>query len=115
MDVDMLTLVFVCIVIIIGFYLNQVWLSLIFAFVLLAVLFSASKAKEPSATPAGPQVRPIIVKRKYVGPESIYPQKMKIRVTTADYGTGTPWYSTSGKKIGEAVAKSIRNIGKWFE
>ena len=111
---DIVTVVFVCIAILIGFYINQLWLSIIFAVVLLALLFTPS-AEGKRAAQAGPKVRPVIVKRKYVGPESIYPKEMKIRITSGAYGTGTPWYVKAPKTIGSGIGGAIKNIADWFK
>jgi hypothetical protein len=112
---DTLTLVFVCVVILIGFYLGQIWLSLIFAIILLALLFSSAKSGTAEPSAGGPAIRPIIVKRKYVGPESIYPPKMKINITKEEFGTGTPLQVSSQEEIGKSIGKVMGKLFKIFK
>jgi len=106
---DTLTLVFVCTVILAGFFLNQIWISLIFAIALFALLFSGAGEKTRASSP-GVQVRPIIVKRKYVGPESIYPKEMKIQITPEEFKTGTPVSIEAPSKFGTGIGKLIKKL-----
>jgi len=93
----------------VGIFYNQIWLSIIFFAVLMAALLSG---KEGGKSPArsDPAVRPIIVKRKYVGPESIYPKEMKVRVTSEKYGTGMPWRIGAPQTLGEGVGKILKKL-----
>ena len=101
---DSLTLAFVVIVIVASLYFGQVWLSIIFGVVLLALLVYGNRGSGRSSA-SGPAVRPIIVKRKYVGPESIYPKEMKVRVTSEKFGSGMPWRVLSPQRFGESVGR----------
>ena len=103
---DTLTVMFVSAVVVIAFLFNQMWLALVFGVVLIALLLSPEKEESPTSSP-GPQIRPIIVKRKYVGPESIYPQKMSINITPPKPGIGAP--GALGKFIGKTI-KGISNL-----
>lgn len=107
---DSLTLAFVIIVIIAGLYFGQVWLSIIFGVVLIALLFYGSKGGGGRSAALGPAVQPIIVKRKYVGPESIYPKEMKVRVTSEKFGAGKPIWMLAPEKIGEGFGKLIGGL-----
>ncbi len=107
---DGLTLAFVVIAIVASLYLGQVWLSIIFGVVLIALLVYGSKDGIGRLPASGPAVRPIIVKRKYVGPESIYPKEMKIRVTSEKFGTGMPWRVSSPQKFGESIGKLLSGV-----
>ena len=107
---DSLTLAFVVIVIVASLYFGQIWLSIIFGVVLIALLVYGSRGNASGPSPSGPAVRPIIVKRKYVGPESIYPQEMKIRVTSEKFGTGMPWRVSSPQKFGESIGKLLGGL-----
>jgi energy-coupling factor transporter transmembrane protein EcfT len=107
---DALTFVIICAVILAGFYLRQIWISIIFALILVLVMIFGRKT--PSAAPSGggggPKVRPIIVKRKYVGPESIYPKKMLIK-----YQPDTP---SDWREYGpEAVGNFVGSGAKWLK
>ena len=90
-----------------GFITGQIWLSIIFAAaVFFIIAFGGGKSKEqkPEAVPA-PLVRPIIVKRKYVGPASIYPEKMEITYNPKD---APPGYKGKSKPIGKAIGSGLR-------
>lgn len=106
---DVITVMFVCAVILAGFYIGQLWISIIFAVVLLALLF-APGSEERQAVPRGPAVRPIIVKRKYVGPESIYPKDMKIKISDKEWGSGYPWFIWAPKVLGGGFGKMFRGL-----
>ena len=89
-----------------GFVTGHIWVSIIFtAAVFLIIAFSGSKPeKKPEAVPM-PLVRPIIVKRKYTGPASIYPSKMQI-----DYNPKNPPGKWKGKSesVGSFIGKGLR-------
>ncbi len=95
------------ILILLGFYLKQLWLSFIFIMVIFALLLTRPSKKAKKAAPRGPVVRPIIVKRKYVGPESIYPEKMHVKITPR---TPDDWYEVGGEYLGGFIGKSLRFI-----
>ena len=95
--------------IIVGFFFNQIWISLIFAAVMFLVLIQgkAPEAKKSKDNVPMPLVRPIIVKRKYTGPESIYPSKMEI--------TYNPKYDPGDwKGKSESVGSFIGNSWNWL-
>jgi len=109
MEAEPLIAVLAIILIFVGLVYNQIWLSIVFFAVLMAALLSGKDSGEkPVAT--GPKVRPIIVKRKYVGPESIYPKEMKVRVTAEDYGTGMPWKIQGPQRLGEGLGKMLKRL-----
>jgi len=93
----------------VGLFYNQIWLSIIFFAVLMAALLSGKEGGK-SPAPSGPAVRPIIVKRKYVGPESIYPKEMKVRVTAEDFGTPMPWRILGPQRLGEGFGKMLKKL-----
>lgn len=103
MEVDAYSLVFICMIILIGYYVHMIWLSFIFAGVFLCFLLAARKKPEPVAVPAGPKIRPIVVKRRYVGPESIYPRKQLIRVTEPGWWENQPWWEFASKNVGKGI------------
>jgi energy-coupling factor transporter transmembrane protein EcfT len=110
-DIDATTLVFLCAAIFVGFYLRFVWFSVIFIIVL-ALFLWAGKGERGTMVPVpeGPMVRPIIVKRRYVGPESIYPSYMKIRVSKPGFWSGDPWWENAGKGIGKFLGPLFRRV-----
>lgn len=102
-------LVFLSLIMIVaGLYFGYLWISAIFTIVLFTAILT--QKGEKAETFAGPKVRPIIIKRKYVGPESIYPKEMKIKVSTKDYGTGTPIYVEAAKGAGFSIGKFLKSI-----
>ena len=109
MEAESLIAVLAIILIFAGLFFNQVWLSIIFFAVLMAALLSGKESGEKPA-PSGTKVRPIIVKRKYVGPESIYPKEMKVRVTAEDFGAGKPWRILGPQTLGEGVGKMLKKL-----
>ncbi len=111
MEAESLIGVLAVILIFAGLFFNQIWLSIIFFAVLMAALLSGKDSGEKSVA-TGPKVRPIIVKRKYVGPESIYPKQMKVRVTEEKFGTGMPWSILAPQRLGEGVGKVLRSAFK---
>ena len=63
----------------IGFRYGMGWLSVISGLILVAYVMGFRKEKKPVAG-GKPKIRPIIVKRRYTGPASIYPSQMKIKI-----------------------------------
>ena len=109
MEAEPLIAVLAIVLIFVGLVYNQIWLSIVFFAVLMAVLLSGKESGEkPVAT--GPKVRPIIVKRKYVGPESIYPKEMKVRVTEEKFGAPMPWRVLGPQRLGEGVGKMLKKL-----
>jgi hypothetical protein len=110
-DIDATTLIFICAAIFIGFYARLVWFSVIFVVVLFLFLVAGRHGREmPVAVPEGPMIRPIVVKRRYVGPESIYPEYMKIRVSQPSFWSGDPWWENSGKQIGKLLGRTLNRL-----
>lgn len=113
METDALTFLFILIIILIGYYLKQLWISFIFVIILGAFLLVGRK-KAPKAVPrgGGTKIRPIIIKRKYVGPKSIYPEKMKIK-----YSPDLPkdWREYGPEPVGKAVGTGIRWLKNLFK
>jgi hypothetical protein len=90
-----------------GFVTGQIWLSIIFAaavFFIIAFGSGKPEEKKPEAVPM-PLVRPVIVKRKYVGPASIYPEKMEINYNPND---APPGYKGKQKPLGLAIGRGLR-------
>jgi hypothetical protein len=85
-----------------GLYGNMTWLALIGG-ILLALYASGARRDKPlPEDPTKPKIRPIIVKRRYSGPESIYPSRMKIRVNPK-WDTRDWWeaaFNTLGATVG---------------
>lgn len=85
----------------IGFANGWLWLYApvgLFLLITIAGMGSPPKKKAPAAAP-GPLVRPIVIRKKYVGPPSIYPEKMKMFVVPRwDHNT--------------TFAKAARGLGK---
>lgn len=89
----------------IGFQYGMLWLSVISGLILAAYVMGFRKGKRPVAS-GKPKVRPIIVKRRYTGPASIYPSKMKIKVNPK-WDTRTWWERALG--AGGALAGLVAN------
>jgi hypothetical protein len=117
--IDPFSTMFLLIFIFVGIYFNMLWLTVIFLIV--TVLYFASAARAPKVqrvrvpVPQGPMVRPIVVKRRYVGPESIYPQKMKVRVTPPGFWTGVPWWEWAGGYFGSGLNAGKNVIKRSFK
>ncbi len=75
----MLTILLLLAVTWIGLRYSMLWLSVISGLILVAYLMGFRKERHAVAS-GKPKIRPIIVKRRYTGPASIYPSKMKIKV-----------------------------------
>lgn len=91
---DIITTLLLLSIVWIGFSYNMLWLGLIGGFLLVAYLMGFRKERKAVPT-GGPKVRPIIVKRRYTGPASIYPSKMKIKVKP-DWDTRDWWERAFG-------------------
>jgi hypothetical protein len=109
MEAEPLIAVLAIVLIFVGLVYNQIWLSIVFFAVLMAALLSGKESGK-SPAPSGPAVRPIIVKRKYVGPESIYPKEMKVRITAEDFGSGMPWKISAPQRFGEGFGKMLKRL-----
>ena len=112
MGADAVSVIFFFMVIFLGFYFKMVWLSIIFVIILLVYLYGAGSMKEVrgEAVPKGPMVRPIVVKRRYVGPESIYPKKMFMWVSKPGWWTGDPWWQYAGKGVSKGLSAGASKI-----
>jgi hypothetical protein len=91
----------------------MLWLSFIFVIVLLAYIVIGLKPKKEVyvAVPKGPRVQPIVIRRKYIGPESIYPSKMEIYT---DKETPRKWREYGVEPVGKFVGRGIRKIWDFF-
>jgi hypothetical protein len=99
---DFFTLGLLMLVIVLGVYGKMLWLAIVGGIILLAYAYGSAKSPQTQAVPTGgPKVRPIIVQRRYEGPESIYPPFMKIRVNP-EWGGGK-WWENAGMGIGKAL------------
>lgn len=114
MAIEPVTTLFLLAIAAAGFFLKQLWISAIFLIVLVLYVYAARKpeyAPVPSASgPGEPLIRPIVVKRRYVGPESIYPDYMKIRVTKPGWWSGDPMWEISENLIGRSTGRITRWI-----
>ena len=104
------TAILAFVLILLGFYFQQLWLSFIFVIVILALIATAPTKKSMRAVPKGPIVRPIIVKRRYVGPKLIYPEKMKIKIS----GKPDEWYEYAGAPLGTFLGNAFRVVRNMF-
>ncbi|MFC2174429.1 hypothetical protein ACFLQ2_00980 [archaeon] len=78
---DILTLLLLASIVWVGFTYNMAWLSLISGLLLAVYIWGVRSEPPPAPVASGmPKVRPIIVKRRYSGPPSIYPSTMRMRV-----------------------------------
>ncbi len=102
---DIVTVLLLTTILVLGLYKNVPVLSLVGAFLLVAYFYGARSGK---AVPSGgkkPKVRPIIVQRRYAGPESIYPSDMKMYVEN-DWNTMSWWEKAlggAGQTVGWAL------------
>ena len=92
-----------------GVYVESVLLpALIAAAVLLLV--SREPKKGGGGSGAKVKVQPIIVKRKYEGPESIYPKE----ITITEPGSPPTRWKEAGKHTGSLVGKSLKKFVDWL-
>lgn len=114
MEIDAATYLFILVIILAGFFLKQLWVSLIF-FVVLILMFVRGGKKNSKAAPkgggSGVKVRPIIIKRKYEGPPT-YPEKMTIKYT-ADLPSD--WYEYGTEPVGKALGSGLRWLKSLFK
>lgn len=99
------------VIILLGFFYNELWISFIIGAVLLLTMFVQP---EPSSAPkpkTGPIIRPIRVQRKYVGAESIYPEKMEIKI----HGRPGKREEYGPEAVGKAVGSSLRWVKNLFK
>ena len=108
MEIDALSVLVLFVVILVGFFLKQFWISVIFGVLLfLVIVFGRSPAGAGAgaarAGAAGPNVRPIIVKRRYVGEPSLFPGKMDIML--ADIYPDE-WWEYGPEAVGKGVGRA---------
>ncbi len=105
------TVILAFVLILLGFYFQQLWVSFIFVIVILALIATTpTKKSRRQAVPRGPIVRPIIVKRRYIGPKSIYPEKMKIKISDKP----DMWWENAGKAPGKFFGNALRTVKNAF-
>jgi len=92
---DILTVLLLSTVVWVGLAYNMSWLALIAGLLILVYAWGGRTAPRAPVASGKPKVRPIIVKRRYSGPASIYPSKMKIRVNPA-WNTNDWWENAFG-------------------
>ena len=98
-------LIVACMFLILGFYLKEIAIAIALALIVFAFALKPSKSK--SGSPSGSvMVQPIIVKRKYVGPASIYPEKMKIM----EFKPEPDWKEKATTSVAKIVGKGVRKI-----
>jgi len=103
-------LIVACMFLILGFYLKEIAIAIALALIVFAFALKPSKSK--SGSPSGSvMVQPIIVKRKYVGPASIYPEKMKIM----EFKPDADWKGKALGGVASAIGKTIYTIKKNLE
>lgn len=78
---DVLTLLLLATIIGVGLFTpNMQFISVIGGLLLFAYVYGARNDRSPPAPAGGVKVKPIIVQRRYKGPESIYPKFMTMQV-----------------------------------
>ncbi len=105
MKASVLILAFV--IVLAGAYLENLLIPAVITSVILIVV-SKDTAKKGSKKGSNVKVQPIIVKRKYEGPESIYPEEIEI-VETAKPKAG---WKAAGETTGKAVGNLFGKIWK---
>jgi len=88
------------------------WLNLLIPMLALAgiILLISREPAKPSSSKSGTKVQPIIVKRKYEGPESIYPKEIKI----TELGKGPTLWKEGAKQTGTFFGKAAKDLWKWI-
>lgn len=107
---DSASLLFLIAGVFFGFFAKMLWLSVVFFVVLVLYVFGSKEAPSAAAVPAGPRIRPVIIRRRYMGPASIYPQKMSLRVRP-DWKDPTIFETATdslGKATGAVMSRVIR-------
>ena len=109
MDTNSWILIALGFAVILGFYIKQFSFVVILfiVFVAIAVLFSNTSKSKTSTSPKGPLVQPIVIRRKYVGPATTYPEKIDIY---EDKKSPSGWREYGPSGIGEFVGKGIKKI-----
>ncbi|MCK4327687.1 MAG: hypothetical protein KAW41_04390 [Candidatus Diapherotrites archaeon] len=77
---DILTILLLATVVWVGLAYNMAWLSVISGLLIAAYVWGVRNEPPMPVASGMPKIRPIIVKRRYSGPPSIYPSRMRIRV-----------------------------------
>jgi len=92
-------------------YNNFLWLAVPITLLLITNYAGSDKYnKAPAASSKGPYIRPIVIKKKYVGPASIYPSKMDMRITPHWDHHGM--WQKGGKGLGRLVAAADHVVTK---
>jgi len=109
---DVITMLLLASVVWVGFTYNMAWLSLISIVLLLVYVFGTRTRPSAPVASGKPKVRPIIVKRRYTGPASIYPSTMKIRVNPK-WNTNDWWENAfqAGGMVAGIAAQGFRPRG----
>ena len=110
MATDTSSLLFLIGGVLFGFFAKMLWLSAVFFIVLALFVLSSKEAPHAKAAPAGPKIRPVIIRRRYVGPESIYPAKMNIRMRP-DWKDPTI-FEVSTDTLGKATGAILNRVRK---
>ncbi|MBI1973867.1 hypothetical protein HYS54_03555 [Candidatus Micrarchaeota archaeon] len=108
MNADSSIILFLVLLAIGAFYIKLVWLAAILGAVALLYALSASRPKRspvPGGGGAQVRVQPIVMQRKYAGPESIYPGLMKVYARKTP--TGTQWWEYGLEAPGRAVKSGL--------
>jgi hypothetical protein len=96
-----------------GIVNGWIWLYLpvgLFLIVTIAGLDRPVKKGKAPAVSTGPQVRPIVIRKKYVGPPSIYPERMKMFVVPR-WDHNSMW-EKSAKGLGKLGVLADRLVAK---
>lgn len=102
---DPITLLLLLTITVLGIYKNVPLLAVVGGLLLLAYFYGARTVKPTVTGGKKPKVRPIIVQRRYAGPESIYPSDMKMYVEN-DWNTMNWWekaFGAAGSMAGWAM------------
>ena len=97
------TFIISLIVIILGVIYNQLWLSFVIGAVMLLVLLSPEKKQEQKSQSPSVIIKPIKVQRKYKEGETIYPEKMEIKIKSGGYKKEERGPEAVGKLFGKAA------------
>lgn len=110
---DIITLLLLVAITWIGLRFNMAWLSVISGLLLVAYAFGTRTETKPVSQGGKPKIRPIIVKRRYEGPASIYPSQMKIKVNPM-WNTKDWWENALGAAgtFGGLIAQGFQPKGR---
>ncbi len=103
------TLALAMVLVLAGIYVESVLVPAVIAAAIL-VLVSREPAKKSKGSGARVKVQPIIVKRKYEGPESIYPEE----ITITEPGKPPTRWKEAGKTTGNLVGNLTKRFVDWL-